>query len=78
MTDMKISDGAVIEAVKAHHRAAAFVTPASVEIRAQIRMTEAVAAALRYYAAHPDELPQEVRDAVRRMDRDKPSETHWM
>lgn len=70
MTDMKISDGAVIVA----HRL--YWATDSANLGSYERMRHTIAAALTYYAAHPDKLPQEVRDAVRGMDRDKPSKTH--
>ena len=67
MTDMKISDGAV-EAMLRTSPLYLDMGPGGTYAHKKKRISdsfaEALSAALTYYAAHPDELPQDVRDAV--------------
>ena len=56
MTMLKISDGAGNEAVR--------VLLGTGPEKTRIKLEYAIAAALTYYAAHPEELPQEMVDAV--------------
>jgi len=61
MTDYSISDGAVDDVQRWSWETHTFPPLGWGPVEGMIRR------ALRYYAEHPEELPQEVRDAVRGM-----------